>query len=1172
MTFARRLFYCLAVIVLVASLAAGQHEDGKHATFSSLAIKVRAYEVSQEITAYLQSHPEKTINDLRADDAFRELAVQRVGDTGYTYVVGAKTGIVYVHPFDSIEGDHVNVTRETFPAAWRLTYDVIESPGCADSEGYYPWADESGRLREKYVYHTCIPETTRDGVQLFVGASTYLDEYDATYEDRRPTIPESASTTAYPRNEHRQTEYSIIAIGVILLILAIGVGLNAISGRRNVVFLLMLLVSMIISGLFVYNTYMISQTMHDDAARTYNQQQLLTARAKASALQLEFSELQRELAILADAVAEAEAINEPIGPYLRRSYYRNSDIAYASYRINATGIITDMYPADPTSLGADISDQAHMRTVAATMEPVFSGVFDAVEGFKGITPHHPVIKEGAYDGTVAYLIDVEELLALAREPETRTAAAVWVIDDQGSIVSAAETDYVGQPFANATDASSSRRRALVESVLSTHTGTVEITQNGRDMLAAYHPLQVGDSTWGVILTTDADYAFEAIADDLERIWTLTFATIAALIIVAVLFAHILTRTLREEVQSKTRELERINRELDRRVDEKTQELRTLARTLEKQVEERTEEIAFRLKEAEEMRGAMLNILEDSEESRQKLEETTEKLQSANKQLRKAQREIKSFNRELEAKVSRRTKQLEGANREVRRLLKLKTDFINQLSHDLRTPLTPILTLLPIIRNHVTEEQDRQDIDVVLHNSYYLRDLVNDTLNLARLDSGTATLSLKHLDLERLVEGIIYESMPVLEENKITVKKEVETPLPPIYGDELRLREVFMNLIANAVKFMPEGGTLTWGANGEDGSVLAYIADTGVGVDPAVKEHIFDEFYKADQSRHERSSGLGLAIAKRIMTRHNGDIWVESPGKDQGATFYLRFPSPQLKRDLTVASLMQKTCPTIRDSKTVSHAARQMAKHAVDALVVVDEKGRLKGLLTEGDILRLGGKPSLEKPIARVDYHEVTTISPADTILVANEKMQDAHARRLVVVDDERKPQGIISSREVAQGYNISLRDLQIPIQRSRGSQVRYFMNTTVESLDASTTVAKTVDHMVEKDIGVVLVTKKGRPEGMFSVPDYIQRVLAAHKDPAKTRLSEVMSAPLISTTPRASLSDALNIMAEKRIRHLPVIVDEAPIGLFSLSDILKAVHLYDPLLINRLLEKDNKKA
>ncbi len=1158
---------CLMVMLLLIGPAAGQLDEGVEASFSSLAIKVRAYEISHEITSYLNAHPEKTIDDLREDRTFRDLAVQRVGDTGYTYVVGAGTGIVYFHPFDAIRGNHVNVTRETFPEAWRLTHDVIESPGCGDSEGYYPWADETGRIREKYVYHTCVPEATHDGVRLFVGASTYLDEYEAAYGRRHPTLPRSAQTTANLDTAHLQTEYSIVAIGVILLILAVGVGLNAISEKRNVVFLLMLLVSLVISGLFVYNTYMIGQTMHQDAARTYNQQQLFTVQAKASALQLEFSELQRELAILAEAVAEADAINESVGPYLRRSYHRNSDIAYASYRINASGFITDMYPPDPASLGADISGQAHMRTVAATMEPVFSGVFDAVEGFKGITPHHPVIREGDYDGTVAYLLDVEELLSFARETGQTTRATVWVIDDQGSIVSAEDAGSVGRSFANLTTGAGDGRTALVKSVLSGHAGTLQLSQDGGDQLAAYYPFAVGDSTWGVILATDEKYAFEAIADDLERVWTLTFATIAALLFVSVLFAHILTKALREEVRGKTEELERVNAELDDRVAEKTRELRTLTRTLEKQVAERTEEIEKRLKEAEEMRAAMLNILEDSEESRQQLEATTAKLQSTNKKLRTAQREIKQFNRELEATVSRRTKQLEDANREVRRLLKLKTDFINQLSHDLRTPLTPILTLLPIIRDHVTEEQDRQDIDVVIHNSYYLRDLVNDTLNLARLDSGTATLALKHLDLERLLEGIIYENTPVFEENRIAVKKDTPTSLPPIYGDELRLREVFMNLIANAVKFMPDGGTLTYGARREDGSVVVSIADTGTGIDAAVKEHIFDEFFKGDQSRHERSSGLGLAIAKRIMERHNGDIWVESQGKDRGATFYLRFPCPQLKRDLTVASIMRKGVHTATDTDTLYEVAKRMTRQGVDALAVVDADGRLKGLLSEGDILRHGRGTPATKTVGRIDYHTVTTIGPDDTIIVANERMQDAHARRLVVVDDEQRPIGIISSREVAQGYNISLRDLEIPIQRSRSSQVRYFMNAAVESLPESATVASAADHMAQRDIGVVVVTRGKRPVGVFSVPDYIKRVVAKKRDPADTLLSEVMSTPVISTPPHASVAEALALMAEKRIRHLPVVVDDAPVGMFSLSDILKAVHLYDPLLVDRLLEK-----
>ena len=113
---------------------------------------------------------------------------------------------------------------------------------------------------------------------------------------------------------------------------------------------------------------------------------------------------------------------------------------------------------------------------------------------------------------------------------------------------------------------------------------------------------------------------------------------------------------------------------------------------------------------------------------------------------------------------------------------------------------------------------------------------------------------------------------------------------------LRLEELFDNLITNAVKYTPEnGGTITVDAKEEKGQITVSITDTGIGITEEHKKHIFDEFYKADESRHEISSaGLGLSICKRIIEKHGGKIWVESLGLGKGSTFYFTLKLPYNK--------------------------------------------------------------------------------------------------------------------------------------------------------------------------------------------------------------------------------------------------------------------------------------
>jgi signal transduction histidine kinase len=117
----------------------------------------------------------------------------------------------------------------------------------------------------------------------------------------------------------------------------------------------------------------------------------------------------------------------------------------------------------------------------------------------------------------------------------------------------------------------------------------------------------------------------------------------------------------------------------------------------------------------------------------------------------------------------------------------------------------------------------------------------------------------------------------------------------VNADELQLKEVFNNLSSNAAKFMEHGGTLTFDAKKmkEENFVMISVKDTGLGMTSEQLNHIFDEFYKADESRHDLSaSGLGLPIVKRIVERHGGRIWAESPGPEKGTIFYFTVPSAQ----------------------------------------------------------------------------------------------------------------------------------------------------------------------------------------------------------------------------------------------------------------------------------------
>src|SRR3989339_747162 len=143
-------------------------------------VRLISQKVSKEIENYLVSHPEMTLEDLLDNEEFNKIAVQQVGETGYTYVNSMVEGILYFHPDPNARYKSYNAWKERFPNIWKLNEDIAQSSPCQDSEGFYDWKDINGVIRKKYTYHSCINAKTKDNYTFYVGASTYIDEYGET--------------------------------------------------------------------------------------------------------------------------------------------------------------------------------------------------------------------------------------------------------------------------------------------------------------------------------------------------------------------------------------------------------------------------------------------------------------------------------------------------------------------------------------------------------------------------------------------------------------------------------------------------------------------------------------------------------------------------------------------------------------------------------------------------------------------------------------------------------------------------------------------------------------------------------------------------------------------------------------------------------------------------------
>ena len=254
------------------------------------------------------------------------------------------------------------------------------------------------------------------------------------------------------------------------------------------------------------------------------------------------------------------------------------------------------------------------------------------------------------------------------------------------------------------------------------------------------------------------------------------------------------------------------------------------------------------------------------------------------ELKDAHELLFTINRGLERKIQERTSEIE-------KLVKQKDEFINQLSHDLKTPLTPIMILMPIVNEQLKDVKSRDLMEVINRNVYFIKDLVDKTVDLARLNSTKVEIVVKDTNLLSEVNTIIENSQVLLDENNINIENKIGEKIF-VKADRLRFGELLNNLITNSIKYTPDsGGEITIDAKEEGNFVTISVKDTGIGIKQERLSHVFDEFYKVDISRHDLdSSGLGLAICKRIVEKHGGKIWVESPGRGMGTAFYFTLKS------------------------------------------------------------------------------------------------------------------------------------------------------------------------------------------------------------------------------------------------------------------------------------------
>jgi signal transduction histidine kinase len=237
-------------------------------------------------------------------------------------------------------------------------------------------------------------------------------------------------------------------------------------------------------------------------------------------------------------------------------------------------------------------------------------------------------------------------------------------------------------------------------------------------------------------------------------------------------------------------------------------------------------------------------------------------------------------------IQEKSAQLEVANRH-------KSEFLANMSHELRTPLNAIIGFSDVLLQRMFGELNEQQADYlqdIRSSGSHLLTLINDILDLSKIEAGRMELEAAPFSLVAALDNAVTLVRERAQSHGIKLTLDVSPDVDTIVADERKLKQIVVNLLANAVKFTPDGGAVTLGARRENGEIRLAVRDSGIGIAPEDQERIFEEFQQASHQgeRSREGTGLGLALSKRMVELHGGTITVESaPGR--GSTFTVALP-------------------------------------------------------------------------------------------------------------------------------------------------------------------------------------------------------------------------------------------------------------------------------------------
>ena len=690
----------------------------------------------------------------------------------------------------------------------------------------------------------------------------------------------------------------------------------------------------IVIASFSYLFYSGYKDVKNKTLNEFNVQQFTLARQASRGIESFFIYYQRELSFLSK-IKYVSDLNDQGKNLLADFFNSHSDQIEAITLVDSKGILLYTYPLNSNVIGQNISNQQHIKTVIETHKPTVSDVFTSVQGFRAIAYHVPIITGNDYKGSIAILIPIEKLgKRFVENIKTSEKGYGWMMTESGIELFSPSINDTGKNVKNIfRDAPSVLDLLNKTSIDSSGTATCYLktgkNRNKADskLLAAFYRVPLGNTYWTILIFTPEREVYAKLTSFRNRLYLL----IALIIIVISTYFYLTLKAstvLKEEKKRKAIEKTLLESEKRFRVmfelspagiiliDEKGKVIEVNTAFCDtigysrKEIIGNTINLFAKLGRdndienniAKILSGKTLiheaeNIKKDGTTCIVALYETMIILPDGTSGILTVSNDITEKKR-IETELIKAKEKAEESD-------KLKSAFLANMSHELRTPLNAIIGFSCLMIESGPDKDTIPYSQIILKSGKHLLTLVEDIFDITMIESGQIKIKYENVEIISLlqeVHNIIYGERLKEETSAVKLNLNLDKSQNRKYvvTDPVKLKQVLMNLLRNALKFTPSG-FIEFGfseTREEDIKYLKfYVKDTGIGIDKSHHEVIFNIFRQIDDTHTRKTGGMGigLSIVKKTVEKLGGKIWLESePAK--GSTFYFTIPDPENRNE------------------------------------------------------------------------------------------------------------------------------------------------------------------------------------------------------------------------------------------------------------------------------------